>query len=83
MTGQSDAGIDYDDLCNLLNRLGYTSRQSGSHNIFRKSGFDLINLQKSGGKAKPYQVRQVRISSKIKLSHETYRKRLRSPDLVQ
>jgi predicted RNA binding protein YcfA (HicA-like mRNA interferase family) len=60
MTGQSDAGIDYDDRCNLLNRLGYTSRQSGSHNIFRKSGFDLINLQKSGGKAKPYQVRQVR-----------------------
>jgi hypothetical protein len=60
MTGQSDANIEYEDLCNLLNRLGYASKQSGSHNIFRKSGFDLINLQNSGGKAKPYQVRQVR-----------------------
>jgi predicted RNA binding protein YcfA (HicA-like mRNA interferase family) len=60
MTGQGDANIGYADLCNLLNRLGYTSKQSGSHNIFRKSGFDLINLQKSGGKAKPYQVRRVR-----------------------
>jgi hypothetical protein len=60
MTGQSDANIEYLDLCNLLNRPGYASKQSGSHNIFRKSGFDLINLQNSGGKAKPYQVRQVR-----------------------
>jgi hypothetical protein len=60
MTGQSDANIDYEALCNLLNRLGYISKQSGSHNIFRKPGFDLINLQNSGGKAKPYQVRQVR-----------------------
>lgn len=33
---------------------------ANSHNIFRKPGFDLINLQKSGGNAKPYQVRQVR-----------------------
>jgi hypothetical protein len=60
MAGQSDANIDYEDLCNLLNRLGYISKQSGSHNIFRKPGLDLINLQNSGGKAKPYQVRQVR-----------------------
>jgi hypothetical protein len=60
MTGQSDANIEYKDLCILLNRLGYVSKHSGSHNIFRKSGFDLINLQESGGKAKPYQVRQVR-----------------------
>jgi hypothetical protein len=60
MTGQSDASIDFDDLCNLLTRLGYARRQSGSHNIFRKPGFNLINLQSLGGKAKPYQVRQVR-----------------------
>ncbi len=60
MMGQSDANIECEDLCNLLNRLGYISKQSGSHNIFRKPGYDLINLQNSGGKAKPYQVRQVR-----------------------
>lgn len=60
MAGQSYASIDFDELCNLLTRLGYVRRQGGSRNIFRKSGFDLINLQSSGGKAKPYQVRQVR-----------------------
>ena len=60
MTGQSDANIRHDEMCQLLNRLGYISKQSGSHNIFRKPGFDLINLQNSGGKAKSYQVRQVR-----------------------
>ena len=50
----------YDYLCNLLARLGYTSRQTGGHNIFRMAGRDLINLQNAGGKAKAYQVRQVR-----------------------
>jgi hypothetical protein len=60
MTGQSDANIGYDEICQLLSKLGYVSKHSGSHNIFRKPGFDLINLQKSGGKAKSYQVRQVR-----------------------
>jgi predicted RNA binding protein YcfA (HicA-like mRNA interferase family) len=60
MAGQRDANIDFDDLCNLLTRLGYARRQSGSHNIFRKPGFALINLQSPGGKAKPYQVSQVR-----------------------
>ncbi len=60
MTGQSDASIGYDEVCQLLSRLGYIGKQSGSHNIFRKPGFDLINLQNSGGKAKSYQVRQVR-----------------------
>ena len=60
MAGQSDASVDFNDLCNLLTRFGYARKQSGSHNIFRKPGFDLINLQSSVGKAKPYQVRQVR-----------------------
>jgi hypothetical protein len=60
MMGQSDANIDFDNLCSLLNRLGYARKQNGSHNMFRKPGFDLINLQNSGGKAKPYQVRQIR-----------------------
>ena len=60
MTGQSDANIDFDDLCNPLDKFSYVRKQSGSHNIFRKQGFDMINLQNSGGKAKPYQVRQVR-----------------------
>ncbi len=60
MSGQSDANIAFDDPCSLLDGLGCVREQSGSHNIFRRPGFDLINLQKSGGDAKPYQVRQVR-----------------------
>jgi hypothetical protein len=65
ITGQSDASIDVDGLCNVLTRLGYARKQGGSHNIFRKPGYDLINLQNSGGKAKPYQVRHVRDQLKI------------------
>jgi hypothetical protein len=60
MSGQADAGIGYEDLCHLLKRLGYTSKQSGSHNVFRKAGCQFINVQNSAGKAKSYQVAQIR-----------------------
>ncbi len=43
--------------------LGFTEREGkGSHRIFHREGIeDLINLQPTrDGKAKPYQVRQVR-----------------------
>jgi len=34
---------------------------SGSHHIFTRPGIhERINIQREGGKAKPYQVRQVR-----------------------
>lgn len=59
--GEADAGIRYDDLCVMLKRLGYEAHNSGSsHTIFRKAGCDLINIQNAGGKAKAYQVRQIR-----------------------
>ena len=33
----------------------------GSHHIFHRDGIDeMINLQKDGGQAKPYQIKQVR-----------------------
>lgn len=50
------------DLCNLLRRnLGFEERTSSSHHLFVKHGVeDLINLQRESGKAKPYQVQQVR-----------------------
>jgi len=36
-------------------------RIKGSHHIFRKEGVkELINIQKDGNKAKPYQIHQVR-----------------------
>jgi predicted RNA binding protein YcfA (HicA-like mRNA interferase family) len=68
MSGTADANIRYDDLCHLLRRLGYSNRQSGSHNVFRHPGRDLLNLQKAGGMAKAYQVTQVREQLKKSLS---------------
>jgi hypothetical protein len=45
----------------LLQAKGFRMRVSGSHHIFtRVSVMQRINLQREGGKAKPYQVRQVR-----------------------
>ena len=59
--GKSDADIVFSDLCNLLERLGFTVRIRGSHHMYRKRGVrEKINLQRVEGKAKPYQVRQVR-----------------------
>jgi predicted RNA binding protein YcfA (HicA-like mRNA interferase family) len=61
LLGNSDANVDFDELCQLLLRLGFEIRVRGSHHIFRKQGVEeRINLQRDGSKAKVYQVRQVR-----------------------
>ncbi len=61
LQGTSDANISFEDLCNLLKKLGFDERIRGSHHIFRKEGIiEKINLQRDGSKAKIYQVRQVR-----------------------
>ncbi|NOT38000.1 MAG: type II toxin-antitoxin system HicA family toxin [Saprospiraceae bacterium] len=61
LTGQSDRNIKFDELCNLLGRLGFNSRIKGSHYIFYKEDVkEIINLQEINGKAKPYQVKQIR-----------------------
>ncbi len=61
LLAQSDANIAFDDLCGLLDRLGFEKRIRGSHHIFRKAGIEeRINLQRDGSKAKRYQVKQVR-----------------------
>ncbi|MGO9017984.1 MAG: type II toxin-antitoxin system HicA family toxin [Syntrophobacteraceae bacterium] len=46
----------------LLRNLGFQERIRGSHHIFTKEGVEeILNLQpKEGGRAKPYQVKQVR-----------------------
>ena len=61
MAVRSDANFSFDDRCTLLTKLGYTMRKTkGSHIIFQR-GSSFINLQPAaGGKAKAYQVRQVR-----------------------
>jgi hypothetical protein len=61
LQGQSDANINFDELRNFLQWLGFEERIRGSHHIFRRRGVrELINLQREGSKAKVYQVRQVR-----------------------
>ena len=61
LPGSSDANIGFEELCQLLRRLGFDERTRGSHHVFRKQGVqELINLQRDGNKAKVYQVRQVR-----------------------
>ncbi|MBM4379623.1 MAG: type II toxin-antitoxin system HicA family toxin [Deltaproteobacteria bacterium] len=52
--------VRFSELVRLVLALGYELRRTaGSHHIFKAPGLPLINLQEVGGKAKPYQVRQV------------------------
>lgn len=61
LSGLSDANIGFDELRVLLKGLGFDERIKGSHHIFRRDGVvELLNLQRDGSKAKPYQVKQVR-----------------------
>ncbi len=61
LDGRSDANIRFVDLCSLMRDLGFEERVRGSHHMYRKQGVaEKINLQRDGGDAKPYQVKQVR-----------------------
>lgn len=61
LRGTSDANVSFTDLLNLLKRLGFQERIKGSHHIFSMTGIEeILNLQPSGSKSKPYQVKQVR-----------------------
>jgi len=61
LLGTSDTNIRFDELCDVLRFLGFRMRVKGSHHIFTKEGIaDRLNLQEESGKAKTYQVRQVR-----------------------
>ena len=63
LSGKSDNSIPIARLKTLLLHLGFEEREGeGSHTIFSKQGIPtLINLQEDkSGKAKNYQVRQVR-----------------------
>jgi len=61
LRGTSDANVDFDELVSLLTRLGFQSRIRGSHHIFYMDNIiEIINIQEKSGKAKPYQVKQVR-----------------------
>ncbi len=59
LRGTSDANISFNELCELLRRLGFDERVRGDHRVFSKTGIpEILNLQPK--KAKAYQVKQVR-----------------------
>jgi predicted RNA binding protein YcfA (HicA-like mRNA interferase family) len=61
LRGRADSNVEFEELCQLLRRLGFEERTRGSHHVFRRQGVEeKINLQRDKNKAKAYQVRQVR-----------------------
>ena len=62
LSGLSDKNIRFQNLKKLLNDFGFSVRIKGDHHIFYKEGIEeIINLQPlRDGKAKAYQVKQVR-----------------------
>lgn len=52
--------MHFGDLQAVVRALGYElSRVKGSHHIYTMPERPFIDLQKDGGKAKPYQIKQV------------------------
>jgi predicted RNA binding protein YcfA (HicA-like mRNA interferase family) len=73
LSGRSDRNFPFADLCYILERAGFASRSGkGSHRIYYKNGVvEIVNVQPRNGKAKPYQVKQVReLLLKYKISPE-------------
>ncbi|MDE0222160.1 MAG: type II toxin-antitoxin system HicA family toxin [Spirochaetaceae bacterium] len=61
LRGRSDANIPFRELCRLLEGLGFSCRVRGDHHIFTRDEVEeILNLQPKSGKAKVYQVKQVR-----------------------
>lgn len=61
LRGTSDYGIAFADLCSLLTSVGFSERVKGDHHIFYRGDVqEILNLQPKSGKAKGYQVKQVR-----------------------
>lgn len=61
LSGTSDTDIPFAQLWQLLYTLGFDERIRGDHRIFVKADVEeILNLQHKRGKAKSYQVKQVR-----------------------
>jgi hypothetical protein len=62
LSGAADNNFSFEDLRLILINLGFTEKTTGgSHRIFYNENIlEIVNIQPSGNKAKPYQVKQVR-----------------------
>jgi hypothetical protein len=51
----------FEELCALAECYGFALRRSGgtSHRIYKREGYAILNFQNAGGKAKPYQVKDL------------------------
>ena len=59
--GQADTNIFSSDLCSLMQALWFSERIREDPHIFLRAGVDeILNFQPKAGKAKVYQVKQVR-----------------------
>lgn len=53
-------GLRFAELCSLAECHGWVEvRRKGSHIIYKRPGYPLMNFQSENGGAKPYQVRQL------------------------
>ena len=61
-SGQADNSINFSDFQNLIVDLGFIfRRQHGSHMIYSNNKInEYMNIQDNAGKAKDYQVKQLR-----------------------
>lgn len=74
MIGNSDTNIPFMNLVGLLKQMKFDLRIKGSHYIFSKDGIEeIVNIQEVNGKAKAYQVKQIReIITKYNLNKDFY-----------
>ena len=63
LSGTSDKNINFNDLARLPDSFHFSCRLKGDHHIYYKDGVEeIINIQPlSSSKAKPYQVKQIRL----------------------
>jgi hypothetical protein len=63
LSGSSDHNIEFKELAGLLTNFAFNCRIKGSHHIFYKNTIEeIINIQPlANNKAKPYQVKQIRL----------------------
>jgi hypothetical protein len=69
---RNPVGVRYADLCRVCDHYFGAARQGGSsHRVYKTpwQGDPRVNIQNAGGKAKPYQVRQV-LQAINRLLHE-------------
>ena len=59
-SGKSDKNLAFNDLCYVLERAGLQFWKRKSPDLLQRRVLEIVNVQPRNGKAKPYQVKQVR-----------------------